>query len=71
MDDTFLLLFNADPRRSTSPCPLHAGPRWELVLDTRAPEVDSRRRTYAARELTLEGRSVMVLRRGARLEAME
>ncbi len=64
-DDTFLLLFNADPNTISFSLP-RASPdvEWILVLTTSDPEVEegSRRFTQGT-EIPLEGRSVSIFRR--------
>jgi isoamylase len=65
MDDTFLLLFNADP--ATIPFVLpRSNPdvHWSLVLSTSDPWLTEDSQTFRGEErIPLEGRSVTVLRR--------
>ena len=63
-DDTFLILFNADGGGLDFTLP-DVGPAagWEVVLDTNEPEMPEGSRRYLDRDtLTLEGRSMVVLR---------
>jgi glycogen operon protein len=39
------------------------GERWEVVLDTASPLIDDRPSTKAGETLSLESRSILVLRR--------
>jgi glycogen operon protein len=63
-DDSFLLFFNGhhDDMDFTVPREVY-GERWEIVLDTAAPVVLDRPTAKAGEALTIESRSIMVLRR--------
>ena len=63
-DDSFLLFFNGhhDDMDFTVPREIY-GERWEVVLDTAAPVVLERPTAKAGEALTIESRSIMVLRR--------
>ncbi len=65
LDDTFLLLYNASPEMVAFVLPRSSPDvRWELVLDSSEPELEAGAQvTPGAEELSLEGRSVVVLRR--------
>jgi glycogen operon protein len=64
--DTLLVLMNANPEplRFTLP-PIEWGQDWEILLDTREAVPSPHERTPAGGELTLEGRSLVLLRRPA------
>ncbi len=64
VDDTFLLLLNAHHEDVPFVLPAHRPRmRWELVLDTRAWQLDRRGRIYRpGDQYPLEGRSLAVLR---------
>jgi glycogen operon protein len=63
-DDSFLLFFNGhhDDMDFTVPREVY-GERWEVVLDTAAPVVLDRPTAKAGEALTIESRSILVLRR--------
>jgi glycogen operon protein len=63
-DNSFLLFFNAhhDDMDFTVPREIY-GERWEVVLDTAAPLVLDRPTVKAGETLTIESRSILVLRR--------
>jgi glycogen operon protein len=63
VDDSFLLFFNAghEPAEFTLP-PRRFGLRWTLELSTAEPDAEPRRFTFRGR-ITLESRSLVVLRR--------
>jgi isoamylase len=64
VDDSFLLLFNADPDETPFRLPVAKGVSWDLVLSTAAPELDEGAETYPAGDvIPLVGRSLLVLRR--------
>jgi isoamylase len=65
VDDSFLLLLNADPKVMPFILPKSAeGVTWEMVLDTNAPDVEEGGWVIPGGEpVDLEGRSLMVLRR--------
>ena len=65
-DDSFLLLFNASPRRrARSRCRAAASARrWSLVLDTADPDADAGSRDRGARRRAdVTARSLVLLRR--------
>jgi isoamylase len=65
-DESFLILFNShhEPRTFLLP-PRRFGQRWKLELSTAEPEVEEGERNFTARaEVTVEGRSIVLLRRG-------
>jgi glycogen operon protein len=63
-DDSFLLLFNGHHEDMDFTIPREVyGERWEAVLDTSAPVVDDRPSAKAGEQVTLESRSILVLRR--------
>jgi isoamylase len=64
-DDSFLLLFNAHGEERTIMLPRrHFGASWTLELATADPDAEPGSSTHAAREqLTLPGRSLVVLKR--------
>jgi glycogen operon protein len=65
-DESFLILFNShhEPMRFLLP-PRRFGQRWKLELSTAEPEVEEGERNFTARaEVTVEGRSILLLRRG-------
>jgi glycogen operon protein len=63
-DDSFLLLFNAHSEDMAFTVPQEVyGERWEVVLDTAAPLVVDRPSAKAGQTLTVEARSILVLRR--------
>jgi glycogen operon protein len=64
VDDSFLMLFNAHSEDIAFTVPTEVyGERWEIVLDTAAPLVDDRPTTKAGEAITVEARSILVLRR--------
>src|SRR4051794_38835570 len=64
VDDSFLLFFNAHHEDMAFTVPKEAyGERWEVVLDTAAPFVDDRPTAKADEAVTVESRSILVLRR--------
>ncbi|MDQ3309347.1 MAG: glycogen debranching enzyme, partial [Gemmatimonadota bacterium] len=67
-DDDFLLLFNADGGMIPFTLPsLDAGERWTVALDTHRPEISEGEEDVGAGEsISLQGRSMVVLRRVAR-----
>ncbi|HEX6920854.1 MAG TPA: glycogen debranching protein GlgX [Actinomycetes bacterium] len=64
VDDSFLLLFNAhhEDMAFTVPREIY-GERWETVVDTAAPVVVDRATAKAGEPVTVEARSILVLRR--------
>jgi len=63
-DASFLLLFNAHHEDMDFVLPpQNYGERWEVVLDTAAPMVEDRPTSKATETVTLEARSILVLRR--------
>jgi isoamylase len=65
-DESFLILFNShhEPVRFLLP-PRRFGQRWKLELSTAEPEAEEGERSFTARaEVTIEGRSILILRRG-------
>ncbi|HEX8429831.1 MAG TPA: alpha-amylase family glycosyl hydrolase, partial [Longimicrobium sp.] len=63
VDDTFLLLFNADSRIDFTLPDVGSATGWEVVLDTNEPGLKPETRRYLDGDtLTLEGRSMAVLR---------
>ncbi|MDQ1643793.1 MAG: isoamylase [Actinomycetota bacterium] len=64
VDDSFLLLFNAhhEDMAFTVPKEIY-GERWEVVIDTAAPIVDDRPSARAGEPVSVEARSILVLRR--------
>ncbi|MDQ1585492.1 MAG: isoamylase [Actinomycetota bacterium] len=64
VDDSFLLLFNAhhEDMAFTVPKEIY-GERWEVVIDTAAPLVDDRPSARAGEPVSVEARSILVLRR--------
>ncbi|MBV9774877.1 MAG: glycogen debranching protein GlgX [Gemmatimonadetes bacterium] len=64
VDDSFLLLFNADGGSIDFTLPVLADTAaWEVVLDTNEPGLAEGERSFpAGREYTLEGRTMVVLR---------
>ena len=63
-DDSFLLLFNGHHEDMDFTIPREVyGERWEPVVDTSAPVVDDRPTAKAGEPVTLESRSILVLRR--------
>jgi glycogen operon protein len=63
-DDSFLLLFNGNHEDMDFTVPSAAyGERWEAVLDTAAPLVVDRPSAKAGETLSLDSRSILVLRR--------
>jgi isoamylase len=64
VDDSFLLLFNAhhEDMAFTVPKEIY-GERWEVVADTAAPLVEDRPSARAGEPVTVEARSILVLRR--------
>jgi glycogen operon protein len=65
-DESFLLLFNSHHEGvSFQLPPRRFGQRWKLELSTAEPEAEEGERNVAARgEVTVEGRSIVLLRRG-------
>jgi isoamylase len=65
VDDSFLLLFNADATEMPFALPrAHADVHWELVLDTSAPALKEGDRIFEGGvAILLEARSMMVMRR--------
>jgi glycogen operon protein len=64
VDDSFLLLFNADHVDVPFVLPgAEFGERWERVLDTAAPMLDESPTAKAGSEVAVEARSLQVLRR--------
>jgi glycogen operon protein len=66
VDDSLLLFFNAHSEALAFTVPSGPwGERWDLLLDTNEPETPEGTRTHrAGEEVIVEGRSVVVLRRG-------
>ncbi|MYT73949.1 MULTISPECIES: glycogen debranching protein GlgX [unclassified Streptomyces] len=67
-DDSFLLLFNADPEAQEFLVPVNHGRQWHAVVDTALPDgipADEGPKVQAGDRLTLAGRSLTVLRRPA------
>jgi glycogen operon protein len=63
-DDSFLLLFNGHHEDMDFTVPREVyGERWEVILDTAAPVVVDRPSAKAGEQVTLESRSILVLRR--------
>jgi glycogen operon protein len=63
-DDSFLLFFNAHHEDMDFTVPREVyGERWEVVLDTAAPLVIDRPTAKAGDTLTVDSRSILVLRR--------
>jgi isoamylase len=65
-DESFLLLFNShhEPVTFLLP-PRRFGQRWKLELSTAEPEIEEGERNFTARaEVTVQGRSIVLLRRG-------
>jgi isoamylase len=64
VDDSFLLLFNAhhEDMAFTVPKEIY-GERWEIVTDTAAPFIEDRPSARAGEPVTVEARSILVLRR--------
>jgi len=63
-DDSFLLLFHAHSEDQAFTIPAEAyGERWEVVLDTAAPLIDDRPSVKAGEAVSVEARSILVLRR--------
>jgi isoamylase len=64
VDDSFLLLFNAhhEDMAFTVPKEIY-GERWEVVTDTAAPIVEDRPSARAGEPVTVDARSILVLRR--------
>jgi glycogen operon protein len=67
VDDSLLLFFNAHSEALAFTVPTGPwGERWDLLLDTNEPETPEGTRSHrAGEEVIVEGRSVVVLRRGA------
>jgi isoamylase len=66
VDDSFLMLFNADPREVTFVIPDNAwGGQWQRLLDTRNAEADGDDGPVIAAgdTIPLDGRTVLLLRR--------
>jgi glycogen operon protein len=65
-DESFLVLFNAHHDRIPFRMPTRRfGARWKLELSTAEPEAEQGSQSWAAREdVEVEGRSILVLRRG-------
>jgi glycogen operon protein len=66
-DDSFLLLFNAHHEAVTFRLPTRRfGTRWTLELSTLDPELEEGAHSWVPREeVSIEPRSIMVLRRAA------
>jgi glycogen operon protein len=63
-DDSFLLMFHAHSEDQAFTIPQeNYGERWEVVLDTAAPLVDDRPSAKAGEAVSVEARSILVLRR--------
>ena len=64
VDDSFLLLFNAhhEDMAFTVPKEIY-GERWEVVTDTAAPMLEDQPSAKAGEPVTVEARSILVLRR--------
>ena len=63
-DDSFLRLFNGHHEDMDFTIPREVyGERWQAMLDTAAPVVDDRPTAKAGEPVTLESRSILVLRR--------
>ncbi|MFH8337678.1 glycogen debranching protein GlgX [Streptomyces sp. AM6-12] len=65
-DDSFLLMFNASPEALGFRVPVNHGRQWQVVVDTARAEgvpPGSGAKAGAGDRLTLEGRSLLVLRR--------
>jgi glycogen operon protein len=63
LDDTFLLLYNADSAIDFTLPDVGSATGWEVVLDTNEPGLRPETRRYLDGDtLTLEGRSMAVLR---------
>jgi isoamylase len=64
LDDSFLLLFNAhhEDMAFTVPKEIY-GERWEAVIDTAAPVISDRPSARAGEPVSVEARSILVLRR--------
>ena len=68
VDDTFLLLFNADHEPVTFTLPARRfGLRWALELSTAEPRARRRRRKSSPRggSMAVEPRAIVILRRVA------
>ena len=64
VDDSFLLLFNAHREDMVFRVPEEAyGERWSVVVDTAAPLIDDRPTVKADEPVTVEARSILVLKR--------
>jgi isoamylase len=65
-DESFLILFNSHHEAVTFRLPPRRfGQRWKLELSTAEPDADEGEHNFTARsEVTVEGRSIVVLRRG-------
>ncbi len=65
LDDTFLILFNADPDAVVFTLPaVSLGRRWAFELSTAEPEAEPGAEVYPARGVvSVEGRSLTILRR--------
>jgi glycogen operon protein len=63
-DDSFLLFFNGHHEEMDFTVPQEVyGERWEVVLDTASPVVVERPSAKAGEAVTLESRSIVLLRR--------
>jgi glycogen operon protein len=64
-DDSFLLLFNAEPEDRVFTLPRRRfGAQWALELSTAEPEAEPGSQRYGARtEVTVIARSIVVLKR--------
>ncbi|MGH8970481.1 MAG: glycogen debranching protein GlgX, partial [Actinomycetes bacterium] len=63
-DDSFLMLFNAHHEDMDFSLPKEVyGERWEVVVDTAAPMVADRPSARAGEPISVEARSILVLRR--------
>ncbi|MDT0381267.1 glycogen debranching protein GlgX [Streptomyces sp. DSM 42041] len=67
LDDSFLLLFNAQDTARDFVVPVHHGRQWEVVVDTaeEGGTPDETRKVQAGDRLTLTDRSLVVLQRPA------
>jgi glycogen operon protein len=65
-DESFLILFNAHHEAVTFRLPPRRfGQRWKLELSTAEPDAEEGEHNFTARsEVTVEGRSIVLLRRG-------
>jgi glycogen operon protein len=65
-DESFLVLFNSGHEAVTFLLPPRRfGSRWKLELSTAEPQIEEGQRNFTARgEVTVEGRAIVMLRRG-------